>query len=146
MLSFFNVVKPCFVSHSARDSARTEDRQNRYILLKYLRKEGLPAVPYHIQAWQPFPGLDLIAVVALGGGLTVFQIVVSESVATSAHYRLVRVFHDSKAFPRAVLGASTDARGELVVLSATGGSERRWVICRASWEMSSMQGKAHGGG
>lgn len=82
---------------------------------------------YHVVSWQPSPAVDLIAVVGISGRLTVFRIIESEG----AHIALIRVFNDDKAFPRAVLGATVDARRELVVLAAAGGEERRWVVCRA---------------
>lgn len=64
--------------------------------------------------------------VTLGGSLTVYQI---EDEAAS----LKTVFLDKKAFPGGVVGVKTDSNGELVVLSAGVGDDRRWEISRASW-------------
>lgn len=90
-------------------------------LRRYLRGSGIPAVPYHIILWKPSPAVDLLAVVAFGGELTVFQI---EAKAVS----LKKVFHDEEAFPVGVVGANVDSRGELLVLSA---GEECWVVSRA---------------
>lgn len=124
----FSRRSPCIENHHDETTQNAGGTSpNRQVLRKYLRDEGLPAVPYHIVPWQPTTTLDLVAVIGIGGRLTVFRIIESEG----AHISLIRVFHDEKAFPRAVLGAAVDARGGLVVLAAAGGDERRWVVCRA---------------
>ncbi|CAM9540261.1 unnamed protein product [Laminaria digitata] len=95
-------------------------------LRKRLRESGLPAVPYHILMWRPSPGVDLIAVVALGGALTVFQIQPETAV-------LRKVFHDGGAFPPGVVESEEDAlKGDMIVLSAGVGEDLRWVVSRAS--------------
>ena len=67
-------------------------------------------MPYRILTWRPAHGDDLIAVVTLEGGLTVFTL---DPEATA----LRMVYHDSQAFPAGVVGVEEDClHGDVVVL------------------------------
>lgn len=93
---------------------------------KNLRELKLPAVPHRILTWRPAHGVDLIAVVTLEGGMTVFKL---DPGATA----LRTVYHDGQAFPAGVVGVEEDRlHGEVVVLSAGVGEDLTWVVSRAS--------------
>lgn len=70
--------------------------------------------------------MDLLALVTLGGSLTVFRL---EAKTAS----LKEVFYDGEAFSGAVVGVEEDSsNGDLVVISAGVGEDHCWVISRAS--------------
>lgn len=70
--------------------------------------------------------MDLLAVVTLGGGLTVFRIGAEAA-------SLTVVFRDGGAFHGAVVGVKDDSvKGELVVISAGVGEDRCWEVSRVS--------------
>ncbi|CAM9133566.1 unnamed protein product, partial [Hapterophycus canaliculatus] len=112
----------CSVTLQEDGQQPTERRRIR----KSLRESKLPAVPFRILTWRPAPGVDLLAVVTLAGGITVFKIE-PEEVA------LKFVSHDGQAFPGGVVGVEEDCvHGDMVVLSAGVGEGRSWVVSRAS--------------
>lgn len=83
-------------------------------------------MPFRILTWRPAPGVDLLVVVTLAGGMTVFKI---EPEAAA----LKLVSHDGQAFPGGVIGVEEDViHGDIVVLSAGVGKDSRWMVSRAS--------------
>lgn len=83
-------------------------------------------MPYRILTWRPAEGVDLVAVVTLEGGMTVFKL---DPEATA----LRTVYHDRQAFPAGIVGVEEDRlHGDVVVLSAGVGEDLTWVVSRAS--------------
>ncbi|CAM9250646.1 unnamed protein product [Scytosiphon promiscuus] len=112
----------CSVVLQEDGQQHTERRRFR----KNLRESNLPAVPFRILTWRPEPGVDLLAVLTLAGGMMLFEI---EPEATA----LKLVSHDGQAFPAGVVGVEEDSlHGDIVVLSAGVGEDRSWVVSRAS--------------
>jgi len=91
-----------------------------------LRELKLPAVPYRILSWRPAEGVDLIAVVSLRGGITLFTVDPETAALRTVH-------HDGQAFPGGVVGVEEDRlHGDIVVISAGVGEDLTWVVSRAS--------------